>query len=96
MAKSTTYTHARETLAALCDEVSSTREPVIITRRQKEDVALIAADELAGLLETAHLLRSDRNARRLLTALLRAQQGEEGVSTLHELREVIGIGTQER
>jgi antitoxin YefM len=95
MAKTTTYTHARETLAALCDEVASSREPVIITRREKDDVALIAADELAGLLETAHLLRSDRNAERLLTALLRAQKGQGTTSSLHELREALGLGTQE-
>lgn len=94
MAKSTTYTHARETLAALCDEVASTREPVIITRRNREDVALISADELAGLQETAHLLRSERNAQRLLKALLRAQSGEESPSTLGELREKLGIGEE--
>ena len=41
-----------------------------------DNVALIAADELNGLLETAHLLRSDRNAQRLQTALLRVQKGE--------------------
>jgi antitoxin YefM len=37
-------------------------------------VALVAADELAGLLETAHLLRSPANAERLLTALTRARE----------------------
>ena len=47
----TTYTSARASLAALCDEVASTREPVIIRRRNAEDVALISADELESLLE---------------------------------------------
>ena len=65
----TTYTQARAELAALCDEVASTREPVIIRRRNAEDVALVSADELASLLETAHLLRKTPNAfSRLLTA----------------------------
>ena len=44
-----------------------------IRRRGSEDVALIAADELESLLETAHLLRSPRNADRLLTARQRAR-----------------------
>ena len=56
----TTYTQARAELAALCDEVASTREPVIIRRRNAEDVALVSADELASLLEIAHLLRSPK------------------------------------
>ena len=68
----TTYTHARTHLGALCDEVTDNREIVIIQRRGADDVALIAADELAGLLETAHLLRSPANAQRLLRALARA------------------------
>ena len=51
----TTYTRARANLAALCDEVTANREVVIIQRRGAEDVALVAAQELDGLLETAHL-----------------------------------------
>ena len=70
----TTYTRARSNLAALCDEVTDNREVVIIQRRGAEDVALVAAQELAGLLETVHLLRSPANAERLLTALARAQR----------------------
>ena len=68
----TTYTQARAALASLCDAATRDRETVIIRRRGAEDVALIAADELRSLQETAHLLRSPKNARRLLRALLRA------------------------
>ena len=73
MALETTYTKARASFASLCDTVSQDREVVIIHRRDADDVALIAADELASLMETAHLLRSPRNAERLLTALARAR-----------------------
>jgi len=73
MSTETTYTHARAHFAALCDEAISTREPIIIRRRGTEDVALVAAAELRGLMETAHLLRSPKNAERLLTALARAR-----------------------
>ena len=48
-----TYTQARANLAALCDQVASTHEPVII-RRRGQDVALVDAAELRGLTETAH------------------------------------------
>ena len=58
----TTYTQARANLAALFDAVSEDREIVIVQRRGAEDVAVIAADELASLLETKHLLQSPKNA----------------------------------
>jgi antitoxin YefM len=95
MGKSITYTKARESLAALCDEVASTREPAIITRRDKDDVALIAADELASILETAHLLRSERNTQRLLKALMRANTGKGRVSTVEQLRKRVGLDEKE-
>ena len=71
----TTYTQARAALASLCEEVVSSREHVIIRRRGREDVALIAATELRGLLETAHLTASPGNAKRLQSALHDAQTG---------------------
>ena len=71
----TTYTHARAKLAALLDEVTENQEVVIIHRRGAQDVAMISAAELSSLTETAHLLRSPKNAERLLTALNRALAG---------------------
>ena len=91
MAIQTTYTHARANLAALCDEVTTNREVVIIHRRGAGDVALIAADELNGLLETAHLLRSPKNAERLLTALARAQTRTLSPQAIDELRGEVGL-----
>jgi len=87
----TTYTQARANLAALWDRVTEDREVVVIERRGADDVALISADELAGLMETAYLLRSPRNAERLLTALAEAQRGEGVPQTLEELRAEIGL-----
>lgn len=91
----TTYTNARATLAALCEEVASTREPVIIRRRNAPDVALVSADELASLIETAHLMRSPKNAQRLLAALNRAQAGELPPSTVEDLRKELGLAQEE-
>jgi antitoxin YefM len=69
----TTYSQAREHLKALMDRAVEDREVVLVRRRSGGDVALIAAHELQSLMETAHLLRSPRNAQRLLTALARAR-----------------------
>lgn len=80
------YTQARAKLASLLDEVTDHREVVIIQRCGHEDVAMISADELTGLLETAHLLRSPKNAARLLAALDRAQKRTDRPQTLEELR----------
>ena len=91
MAIQTTYTHARARLAFLMDEVTKNREVVIIQRRGSEDVAMIAADELTGILETAHLLRSPTNAERLLTALDRVRKGTGTPQTIDELRSEIGF-----
>jgi len=91
----TTYSNARATLAALCDEVASTREPVIIRRRNAEDVALVSADELESLLETAHLLRSPKNAERLLRAIARAKGQDIQASSINELRVELGLEAEE-
>ena len=79
------------TLAALCDEVASTRQPVLIRRPGGEDVALISVEELASLTETAHLMRSPANAQRLLRTLLRAQERALPPSTVGELRRELGL-----
>jgi antitoxin YefM len=92
MATETTYTRLRENLASVLDRVISDQEIVIVRRKGSKDVALVPASELAGLLETAHLLRSPRNARRLLTALRRAEVGRSKPTTLDELRREIRIG----
>jgi antitoxin YefM len=94
MATKTTYTEARANFARLLDQVAGDREPVIITRRGSPDVALIAADELAALEETAHLLRSPRNAQRLLTALHRALARTEPRQSVADLRRDVGLDAE--
>ncbi len=54
-------------------------------------MALIAADELESILETAHLLRSPKNAERLLTALHRARQRTLETGTVNDLRAEVGL-----
>ncbi|VEN75135.1 Antitoxin [Candidatus Desulfarcum epimagneticum] len=87
----TTYTHARANLGRLFDEVSDNQETVIIKRKGKEDIAFISASELDGLFETAHLLRSPKNAARLLTALKRALSDTERPMDIQDLKSEIGV-----
>jgi antitoxin YefM len=94
MAMYTTNSEARANLARLWDEATRSRETVIISRRGAEDVALIAADELASLQETAHLLRSPANAARLLTVLQRALAGEGEPVTIRDLRREVGLAEE--
>lgn len=94
MPNRTTYTQARANLASLCDEVAESREPYVIERRNHENVALIAEDELESLLATAHLLRSPRNASRLAAALERALDAETPPMTLEELKRDLGLVEQ--
>jgi antitoxin YefM len=91
----TTYTRARANLAKLCDEVAKNREIVIINRRGSHDVALVSAEELSGLIETAHLLRSPKNAERLLTALNRAKAKKLRPKAAASLRKELGLGEKE-
>jgi antitoxin YefM len=70
------YTSLRENLARVLDRVVDDRETVIVRRKGGKDVALAPASELAGLTETAYLLRSPKNARRLSSAIRRADRGE--------------------
>jgi antitoxin YefM len=80
------YTEAREQLASIWDQTVETREPVVINRRGNESVVLLPLEEWEGLQETAHLLRSPANARRLLNALTRLQAGKGQSTTVARLR----------
>lgn len=78
----------------MLDRVVADQETFIVRRKGARDVALIPATELAGLLETAHLLRSPRNARRLWAALRRAKSGKGQAATTKRLRRDTGLATQ--
>jgi len=90
----TTYTNLRQSLASILDRVTSDHEVVIVRRKGQKNVAMVPADELAGLLETAHLLRSPKNAQRLLTALQRAVRRKGKPEPLEKFRREIGLAPQ--
>ena len=92
MAIHITYTEAQENLGKFYDEVVANQEVVIIKRRGSEPVALIATSELTSLLETVHLLRSSQNAKRLLTALKRAEARTVQAESVEDLRQELRFG----
>jgi antitoxin YefM len=87
----TSYTNARANFAGLCDEVTENREIVVIRRRKGSNVAMIAADELRSLVESVHLMRSPKNAERLLAALERALRGSGEVFSVESLRAEVAL-----
>jgi antitoxin YefM len=100
MAIETTYTSLRENLATFLDRVTDDREVLVVKRRGARDVAIIAADELAGLEETAYLLRSPANAKRLREAMAESKAndkkkapGKPATAALKELRRSLGLDT---
>jgi len=91
MPRHATYTYVREHLARLLEQVEADRDVVIINRRGHEAVALVPAGELESLVETAHLMRSPKNAERLLAALRRALARKGKAETVAELRARLGL-----
>ena len=91
---SVNYTTARNQLASLLDRITDNKEIIIINRRNKPDVALIAKEELSSLLETLYLLRSPANSQELFKALAESQQMDEAniePQSIADLWEDLGI-----
>ncbi len=70
------YTAARENLASTMDRVCADHAPVIITRNRDQAVVMLSLDDYEALEETAYLLRSPSNARRLLEAIHTLETGK--------------------
>lgn len=73
--KAMSYTESRARYAEVLDGVTDDREPVMITRAGHEPVVIVSLDDYESLRETAHLMRSPTNARRLLDAMERLEAG---------------------
>jgi antitoxin YefM len=91
----TTYTQARMNLAALMDKAVDDKVPVYISRKNGKRVAMIDADDYESLIETAYLLSSPANARRLLEAIEQADRGEGIKMSIEELRRKVGLDSEE-
>lgn len=79
-----TYSTARATLADTMNRVCNDHEPIIITRNGEQAVVMMSLADYKALEETAYLLRSPKNAQRLLASIASLQQGEGTVRDLLE------------
>lgn len=79
-----TYTEARENLAKTIQRVCRDHDPVIITRKREDSVVMISLEDYESLTETAYLLKSPRNAGRLLASLNELEQSKGTERTLLE------------
>ena len=83
---STTYTDIRKNLKSSFDKVIREHIPLLVTRKNGGNVVILSEDDFEALEETAYLLRSPKNAKRLLEAMKR----NNGIS-LEELKNEIRI-----
>jgi antitoxin YefM len=83
--RTTSYSDLRKNLAATLDSVTDDHAPVLITRdRGKPAAVLMSVEDFASYEETQHLLKSPRNAERLLEAVRELDEGKGEVRELSE------------
>jgi antitoxin YefM len=92
----TTYSEARQNLAKLLDRVVKDNEPVIVARKKRGSVVLVALSEWNSIQETLHLSSTRANARALLDAMDRLEAGEGVEKTMAELRNMVRKGDPRR
>jgi len=81
------YTAARENLASTMDKVCNDHDPVIITRNRNQAVVMMSLEDYSSLEETAYLMRSPANARRLAESI---EQIEKGKVVPRKLKDLVG------
>ncbi len=90
MARSTTYSALRSNLKQELDAVCADHEPLRVERKNGEAVIVVSEADYAALEETAYLLRSPENARRLVNALHGDRAGDSAFGGVDELRATLG------
>lgn len=71
-----TYSHARENLARTISSVCENHDPVIITKKGTDAVVMISLEDFESIQETNYLLRSPKNAKRLLESIEQLESGK--------------------
>ncbi|WP_417914290.1 type II toxin-antitoxin system Phd/YefM family antitoxin [Candidatus Electronema sp. JM] len=71
-----TYTAARQNLAKTMEQVCQDHSPVIITRKNSDAVVIMSLEDYTAMQETAYLLRSPKNAKRLLESIAQLEAGK--------------------
>jgi antitoxin YefM len=79
-----TYTAARQNLAKTMEKVCRDRAPVIVTRKSSNSVVIMSLEDFEALEETAYLLRSPKNIRRLVESMSQLENGKGAEKELIE------------
>lgn len=74
--KAITYTAARQNLAKTMEQVCNDRSPIIVTRKSSNSVVIMSLEDYESLEETAYLLRSPKNTKRLLESIVQLENGK--------------------
>ena len=69
------YTAARKNLANTMKKVCEDHDPIIVTRKNTDSVIIMALEDYEALRETAYLLQSPKNAKRLLESMDQLEAG---------------------
>ncbi|MCA0434441.1 MAG: type II toxin-antitoxin system prevent-host-death family antitoxin [Proteobacteria bacterium] len=88
---SITYSKLRANLKSALDKVSDDREILVVERARRSDVVLMAREDYESLNETAYLLRSPANARRLLDAVKRTKSRRKSFASIKALKDETGL-----
>jgi antitoxin YefM len=91
MKKKVSYSEARKNLKTHLDMICDSHEPLLVERRNGEDVVILSAYDYSALEETAYLLKSPKNAQRLLEAINRAPKEQIKFKNIGKLKHAIGI-----
>jgi antitoxin YefM len=94
-------TEVRKHFFELLEKVTNDRQLVVVKRKDKENVVLIAESDLSSLMETAYLLKSPKNAQHLLAAIERSKARDEQPTepktteqAIAELKQELGLGKE--
>ena len=74
-----TYTSVRQNFAETLDKVCRDHDPVFVTRRKGETVVMMSISDYRSMEETAYLLRSPKNAARLMAAIEEIESGRANI-----------------
>ncbi|RUT06081.1 hypothetical protein DSM106972_032870 [Dulcicalothrix desertica PCC 7102] len=92
----TSPTEARNDFFKLLETIVESRQVYIVNRRDGENVALIAESDLTSLVETVYLLRSPKNASRLMEAIEESKTGNIKPQSIEELKQELGIEQEKK
>jgi antitoxin YefM len=80
----TTYTSFKRKMKSYLDEATSGKSPLYVKRASGGNIVILAESEYSSIMETLHLLKSPKNATRLLRAIEQYEQEKREITDLIE------------